>query len=415
MKIIILRVLVVTLLCGCAVLVITNARAQKLSPARGEFATSRSTDAEPKPAQTPSSPASAEKTVEQVQKNIKVLTGLPHSQLIPVMNYFAATMGRRCNFCHVNNAGQWDYASDEKKEKNTAREMIKMVLDLNKTSFKGNLEVSCYTCHHGADHPVSIPVLPLALPAPGGPRSPGGQGAGAPGAQPQSAPTPRPSPPVADDILKKYVGAIGGQAAIDKITSRVMKGEVTTANGNTGTYEVMQVAPDKGYESFVTQRGNIERAFTGAFGWEKTAEGVRELNGQDMVEVKLSMQLFRNLRLKEQYATLRMAGRDRIGDRAAIVVLGTTTDKKRERLFFDYESGLLLRRITYLDTIIGVIPQQTDFDDYRDVEGVKLPFMIRVSSVDAANPYIIRKFTEIKLNAPVDESKFKMPSKPATP
>ena len=413
MKIIILRVLVVTLLGGCAVLLITNVRAQKLSPARGEFATSRSTRVEPKPVQTPTSPASAEKTVEQVQKNIKVLTGLPQSQLIPVMNYFAASMGRRCNFCHVNNAGQWDYASDQKAEKNTAREMIKMVLDLNKTSFKGNLEVACYTCHRGLDHPASIPVLPLPVPSPGGPRPPAGQGAGAPG--PQASPTPRPSPPAADEILKKYVDAIGGQAAIDKVTSRVMKGEVTTANGNTGTYEVMQIAPDKGYESYVTQRGNIERAFTGGTGWEKTGQGVRELDGQDLLELRLSLQLFRNLRLKEQYATLRMAGRDRIGDRPVIVVLGTTADKKRERLFFDAESGLLLRRISYLETMIGVIPQQTDFDDYRDVEGVKLPFMIRVSSVDAGNPYITRKFTEIKLNAPVDESKFKMPPKPATP
>ncbi len=415
MKLIVLRVLVVTFLCGCAVLLITNSRAQKLMPAPRKFAMPRSTEARPKPAQTPSSPASAEKTVEQVQKNIKVLTGLPQSQLIPVMNYFAATMGRRCNLCHVNTGGQWDYASDEKQEKNTAREMIKLVLDTNKTLDRLKLDpVSCFTCHHGVNHPVSIPVLPLPTPAQGGPR-PGGQGAGAPGAQPQGSPTPRPSPPTGDQILKKYVDAIGGQAAIDKITSRVMKGEVTTADGNSATYEVMQVAPDKGYESFVTPRGSMERAYTGAAAWEKNAEGVHELIGQQLLELRLSMQLFRNLKLKEQYTTLRMAGRDRIGDRPAIVVLGTTPDKKRERLFFDAESGLLLRRITYLETMIGVIPQQTDFDDYRDVEGVKFPFMIRVSSVDAGNPYIVRKLTEIKLNAPVDESKFKVPPKPATP
>src|SRR5678809_931119 len=65
-------------------------------------------------------PAPQEKTVEQVEKNIKVLTGMPQSQLIPVMNFFAASMGRRCNYCHVNNQGQWDYASDAKPEKTTA-------------------------------------------------------------------------------------------------------------------------------------------------------------------------------------------------------------------------------------------------------------------------------------------------------
>jgi hypothetical protein len=255
-------------------------------------------------------------------------------------------------------------------------------------------------------------MLPLAVPSPAGAGRPGGPGAGAPGAQPQGSPTPRAT---GDEILKKYVDAIGGQAAIDKITSRVMKGEVSTANGNSGTYEAMQIAPDKGYESFATQRGNMERAFTGTVGWERTAEGIRELSGQELTDLKLSMQLFRNLKLKEQYTTLRMAGRDRIGERAAIVVLGTTPEKKRERLFFDAESGLLLRRITYLETMIGVIPQQVDFEDYRDVDGVKLPFTIRLSIVDATNPYGMRKLSEIKLNAAVDESKFKMPSKPATP
>ncbi len=407
MKLNILKLLVITLACLSAFVVIINVRAEEGS--------SSVTSMLPKPAQTPAvTAAQQDKPTEQVQKNIKVLTGLPQWQLIPVMNYIAASMGRRCNFCHVNNGGQWDYAADEKQEKNTAREMIKMTLDLNKNSFKGNLEVSCYTCHRGLDHPASIPTLPLPVPSQGGPGRPAGPGAGAPGAQPQGSPTPRPAQPTGDEILKKYVDAIGGQAAIDKITSRAMKGEVTTANGNSGTYEVMQIAPDKGYESFVTQRGNLERGFNGTIGWEKTAEGVRELSGQELTDLKLSMQLFRNLHLKEQYTSLRV-GRDRIGERAVIVVLGTTPEKKRDRLFFDAESGLLLRRITYLETIIGVIPQQIDFEDYRDVEGVKLPFTIRLSTVDVANPYGTRKLSEIKLNAPVDESKFKMPPKAATP
>src|SRR6185436_19226402 len=136
------------------------------------------------------SPLPQEKTVEQVQKNIKVLTGMPQSQLIPVMNYFSASMGRRCNFCHVNKDGQWDYASDEKPEKATAREMIKMVLDLRKQKFNGADEISCYTCHRGLNHPINVPALPLPLPSPrpasGGAPQPGG---GAPAASPQS---PRP-------------------------------------------------------------------------------------------------------------------------------------------------------------------------------------------------------------------------------
>src|SRR4051812_1187669 len=71
--------------------------------------------------------APPEKTVEQTQKNIQVLTGLPASQLIPVMNYMGSSLGVKCTFCHVNKDGNWDFPSDEKPEKSTAREMIKMV------------------------------------------------------------------------------------------------------------------------------------------------------------------------------------------------------------------------------------------------------------------------------------------------
>src|SRR5437016_5561498 len=162
MKLNILRLIVVVLACASAVLVITNARAQKSPPAGNELALSFSTLGMAVPAQTPAaSAAPQEKTVEQTRKNIKVLTGLPDSQLIPVMNFFAASMGRRCNFCHVNNNGQWDYPADTKPEKNTAREMIKMVFDLNKNNFKGQLQVACYTCHRGSNQPQSIPTLPL--------------------------------------------------------------------------------------------------------------------------------------------------------------------------------------------------------------------------------------------------------------
>src|SRR6266566_5749792 len=147
MKLNILRLIVAALCCTSALMVIANVGAQKSLPVSRDLAVSLTNLGIAVPAQTPAAMAAPrEQTVEQVEKNIKVLNGMPASQLIPVMNYFAASMGRRCNFCHVNNQGQWDYASDAKPEKNTAREMIKMVLDLHKTTFKGQLQVSCYTC-----------------------------------------------------------------------------------------------------------------------------------------------------------------------------------------------------------------------------------------------------------------------------
>jgi len=131
MKLNILRLVVTALCCTSALMVIANVGAQKSLPVSHDLAVSLTNLGIAVPAQTPAATAAPrEQTVEQVEKNIKVLNGMPASQLIPVMNYFAASMGRRCNFCHVNNNGQWDYAADTKPEKNTAREMIKMGLDL---------------------------------------------------------------------------------------------------------------------------------------------------------------------------------------------------------------------------------------------------------------------------------------------
>src|SRR6185503_2068630 len=145
MKLNVLRLIVVALTCACAVIVTSSVRTRHAVANQDKFAPLYSALGMPAPAQTPAASA-PEKTIAQEgrQKNVKVLGDLPVSQLIPVMNYIAASLGRRCNFCHVNTNGQWDYAVDTKPEKITAREMIKMVLDVNKTVFKGNTEVTCY-------------------------------------------------------------------------------------------------------------------------------------------------------------------------------------------------------------------------------------------------------------------------------
>jgi zinc protease len=120
--------------------------------------------------------------------------------------------------------------------------------------------------------------------------------------------------------------------------------------------------------------------------------------------------LLRHIRLKDQFTSMRWRGIQSIGDRRAYVVIGTTADNRQERLFFDTQTGLLLRRISYMATLIGLIPEQTDFEDYRDVDGVKFPFTIRVSSIDVGNPVSTRTFSEMKLNAAVNDAKFNMPA-----
>jgi hypothetical protein len=289
-----------------------------------------------------------------------------------------------------------------------------MVLETNKNFFKGNTEIGCYTCHRGRSSPQGVPTLPLPIPSTpanqGGTRPGGGQTPGQP-----VSPSPRPSPPSGDEIINKYITAIGGQAAIDKIKTRTMKGSMVAATGQTLTYEIDQVAPDKGYDIFTSRVGTMERGINGDIGWVKNAQGVQEITGQQLTGLRASLQIFRNLKLKEQYPRMRFGGRDKVGDRDAFVLNATTADNHPERLYFDAESGLLLRRMTFLQTIVGIIPEQTDFQDYRDVDDVKLPFAILQASVNNSNPVSTFKFEEIKLNPAIDDSKFKMPPATAAP
>jgi len=340
-------------------------------------------------------PASAEKTVDQEQKNIQVLKGLPVSQLLPVMNFISASLGVRCNYCHVNTGGKWDFASDEKGEKKAAREMMTMVLGINKNNFRGNTEISCYTCHRGGTSPQGVPQLPIP------------------------APTPQPSPtegaaketlPAVDEVLAKYLDAVGGSAIVEKLKTRTMKGTWVASNGTTLGYELIQSAPNKVLAILTTPQGEVQRAFNGSAGWEKSPRGVRDMVEEEMFYLKRYPDLFKDIKLKDQFSRLTVAGKEKIDGRDVYVLRGTTIDNRRERLFFDTQTGLLVRRVSIMSTSIGNIPEQVDFEDYRDVEGMKVPFTIRVSAID---PFYTstRKFTEAKLNIPVDESRFNKPAK----
>lgn len=344
--------------------------------------------------------ATAEKTVEQVQKNIKVLNGLPASQLIPVMNYIGASLGVKCTYCHVNKDGKWDFVSDDKPEKGTAREMIRMVQGINKVTFSGNPAVGCYTCHRGSTSPTRVPQLPLAraTPAPATIES-----------------TAKETPPTADQVLAKYTEALGGSAVIDKLKTRTMKGTWLTSNGITLDYEVYQTAPDKLFTILNTpKQGVIERGVNGGLAWEKSNRGIRDIEGIELFYLKRYPDLFKDVRLQGQFARLGFGGKEKIDGKEVYVLRGVTADNKGERLYFDAQTGLLLRRITSTPTMVGVIPEQVDYEDYRDVDGMKVPFTIRITSIDSFFSST-RQFTEIKLNAPVDETKFNKPLAQTSP
>ena len=191
-----------------------------------------------------------------------------------------------------------------------------------------------------------------------------------------------------------------------------MKGTWLTSNGITLGYEVYQAAPNKIYTVLNTpKQGMIERGFDGQIGWEKSLQGLRDLQGREAFLLKRYPDLFKDIKLQGQFTRISYGGKDKIDGKEVIVLRGLGIDGKGERLFFDAITGLLVRRITSTPTVVGLIPEQVDYEDYRDVDGLKLPFTIRISSIDSFFSST-RKFTEIKLNVPVDEAKFNKPPAP---
>lgn len=337
-------------------------------------------------------------------KNIKVLTDLPESQLNQVMDLFAASLGKRCDFCHVNDNGRYNYAADTKPEKNTAREMIRMVLELHKRTFPGSTEISCYTCHRGRTSPVGVPQLPLPDLTP----------------RPNSSPqvlTPSPVPgqtaaggPTADQLIEKYVNAVGGHAAVDKVKAWMMKGSQGGKN-----FEMDQSAPDKFYMSVITPQGAVEVGFNGTTGWVKDPRGLHDLPAAQLPRLKANSDYlwFDLAKFKGQYPRMaEQVGKDKIDGHDVYVVGASNPDGRRAQLVFDAETGLLRRVNRFIPTMMGVIPARADFDDYRDVDGMKIAFSIVVSVVDVWNPPSELKLTEVKLNPNLDDSRFNRPPTP---
>jgi len=85
-------------------------------------------------------------------KNVQILKAVPSGEFIATMRSFNAALGVQCDFCHAQ-----DRSSDEKGEKLMARKMLTMTHEINEKNFNGKMEVKCFTCHKGAEHPVSEP------------------------------------------------------------------------------------------------------------------------------------------------------------------------------------------------------------------------------------------------------------------
>ena len=337
-----------------------------------------------------------DKPVEQTRKNIKVLNGLPESQLFPVMNFISNSLGVNCGYCHVRTGETWEFEKDDKPEKATARKMMLMQFSINKGNrdiFGTTGVITCYTCHRGQTKPAVMPMLPLAQMARG------------------TAARPNEALPTVDQVLEKYVQAIGGKAAFEKLNTRVMKGTHTLPDGTALPVETYQAAPNKLVSVMTTKNGEVMNGYNGTTGWTKNPRGQRELSGAQLEQMRRAADFYADVKPKETFPDLTFSGRQKLGDRDVYVLESKASDAAIEKLYFDTQTGLLLRIQTITQTLLAPLPSQTDFEDYREVDGVKLPFTIRQSFVDYRNDWT-RKYTEVKHNVPIEDAKFNPPPAP---
>ena len=215
--------------------------------------------------------------------------------------------------------------------------------------------------------------------------------------------------PTVQTILDKYVAAIGGRAANEKHKTRVTKATFEFAPmGIKGTSESYVAAPDKSYTKMNMQGiGEIVSGTDGKTAWTiNPLQGNRDITGEELLQLKLTNNLYRETNLDKLYSSWTVKGIEKVGGKDAYVVTGTPAGLAPETFYFDAQTGLLVRTDSTLVSPEGKMPAQTFYEDYREVDGVKIPYKMRVVVPQAE---IITMITEIKNGAAIEEAKFAKP------
>ena len=353
---------------------------------------------------------------EQAFKNVTVLKGIPVDEFMNTMGFISAATNYNCTDCHVESRveGDWSAYAQETPRKATARRMILMVQAINTTNFGGARVVTCYTCHRNIQGaPKITPSLAEQYGEP-------------PPVDPNEVEIRRQAPeaPSADQIFDKYLQAVGGAQKAAAITSIVFKGTYQGYAEPKAPVDIYvkapsQRAPNQRTMIVHTDAGDRTTAFDGSNGWMAAPAmdkpfPVITYTGGDLDAVRLDAVLSFPAGIK-QAITKPLVGSSSIDDKDVVVVQGTANGGRSSiKLYFDKQSGLLVRRVSYADTIIGRVPIQVDYSDYRDVAGagVKLPFHVITTWTDGRSDVLL---TSVETNVAIDAAKFNQPPPSAPP
>jgi photosynthetic reaction center cytochrome c subunit len=367
---------------------------------------------------------STQLTSDHVFKNVQVMKGIPVDDFMGTMGIMCAALGFDCSDCHTG-AGteKVDWAADTPK-KVRARKMVEMMTAINRDNFSGRQMVTCWSCHHGRDRPATTPTLEYMY----GPAT----------QEMDDVLTQMPGQPAADKIIDKYLQAIGGAERLAGLKAYAAKGRSVGFGGfgGGGRVQIFARFPDQRATLIdfpeSPERGNSVRAYNGREGWLETpltVLGEYQLTGGELDGARLDAELSFPGQIKQVLTNLRVSlpvtisdlpgpssqtsqevsmvavGKDRLVD----VVQGTGPRGILATLYFDQQSGLLMRMVRYGKSPIGRVPTQVDYADYRDVGGIKIPFRMIFAWMDGRDAI---QLSEVQTNVPIDDAKFGRPAPP---
>ena len=345
---------------------------------------------------------------EDVFKNVQVLKGIPVNQFMDTMGFFSAALGYNCTNCHGGEVlGNWEKYAADTPVKRTARRMVQVVSTINKSLFGGREAVTCYTCHRGSPTPKVVPSLmeQYSEPPPDDPN--------------EVEISNRVSPvPTADDILNRYIQAIGGAQRLAALTDYAATGRYEGFDSYHGKVAMEVYAKATGERAVMvhTQNGDSVTTYDGRNAWimgpDKPVSVLQLAPGGDLDGVKLDSNLAFPGGLKQALTEWRTGFPTTAIDDRLVQVVQAMAGGTRVKLFFDKETGLLSRVVRYSKTIIGPVPVQIDYSEYREVAGVKIPVQWRLTWTGGQSMFSL---DDVRPNVAIDPAKFAKPLAAAKP
>lgn len=348
-------------------------------------------------------PAEKAPMSDAVFKNVQVLKGIPVDQFMATMGFFSASLGMSCEDCHSADDRNWDGFAADNTRKRTARRMISMMQKINADNFGGRQMVTCYSCHRGSDAPRVVPDFAVQY----GPLIP---------PDPNAVITQAPLAPTADEVFNKYIQAVGGAQRAAALTSYTASGTNVGYGPESADKRQTEIHARPTQRTVIvhTSNGDSTTTYNGANAWIAAPlrpVAVLPLAGQELDGAKVDAMLGFPSQVKQIAPRWRVGVATTIGDTNVDVVQGNTAAGTVVTLYFDQKTGLLMRSVRFTDSPVGKIPVETDYEDYRDVAGVKIPHKFTMTWLDGRDTF---ELTQVRPNVAIDAAKFAKPA-PSTP